>query len=45
MSATEVRVIQPRHAAAPVCLLARACPLTINLTINRGDPEELPHVA
>ena len=21
------------------------CPLTINLTINRGDPEELPHVA
>jgi uncharacterized OsmC-like protein len=25
--------------------LARACPLTINLTINRGDPEELPHVA
>jgi uncharacterized OsmC-like protein len=24
--------------------LARACPLTINLTINRGDPEELPHV-
>jgi len=25
--------------------LARACPLTINLTINRGDPEELPRVA
>ena len=23
--------------------LARACSLTINLTINRGDPEELPH--
>jgi hypothetical protein len=24
---------------------ARACPMPINLTINRGDPEELPHVA
>jgi uncharacterized OsmC-like protein len=25
--------------------LTRACAMTINLTINRGDPEELPHVA
>lgn len=23
---------------------ARACPMTINLAINRGNPEELPHV-
>ena len=23
--------------------VARACPLTINLTINRGDPKELSH--
>ncbi len=45
MSATDARVREHAHAAAPVYLLARACPLTINLTINRGDPEELPHVA
>jgi uncharacterized OsmC-like protein len=24
--------------------LDRACPVTITLSINRGDPEELPHV-
>ena len=24
--------------------VARSCPMTINLTINRGDPEELPRV-
>jgi hypothetical protein len=24
---------------------ARTCPMPINLTINRGDPEELPYVA
>jgi hypothetical protein len=24
--------------------LDRACPVTITVSINRGDPEELPHV-
>jgi len=24
--------------------LARWCPMTVNLTINRGNPEELPRV-
>ena len=48
MSATDARVARPRHPAAPVYgtitrTLARARPMTINLPINRGDPEELPH--